>query len=99
MASCECCCFIQEEQLGPAIRGHDLKLSAFEFQETCDPRFEFVRSFDFTGVIVNNSTVSHQRSARGSFDQGAEWSDAVLKHERKVRELGTGNEELERFRG
>src|SRR5579872_553699 len=70
--------FIEEEELGIAVRGHDGPPDALPFQPACDPSPELRVVHDAPRVIVEYAAVAHEQAA--SLERGdiAKRRDPVL---------------------
>jgi hypothetical protein len=91
--------FIQEEELGVAVRGHDFAMAAFEFEDAGDPAAALEGSDDLAaGVVQAAAAIAQHGSASGGSKEGAVGVDAILEghaspeshEERRTLKCATG---------
>jgi hypothetical protein len=73
----QCCRFIQEKQLGPSSRCHDLAVAPTELQAARDPAAHLPIAHDFPLGVVQDTAISRQRSSPRHRDNLAKRRDAV----------------------
>jgi len=70
--------FVQEEELRPRVRLHQLPAPPWHVEPARDPAPHLPRTNDTARVVVQNSTVAGEKAATRQRRDLREWSDAVL---------------------
>ena len=92
--------FIEEEELGVAVRGHDRPMPTPELEHADEPSLDLPRPKDVSRGIVENAPIAHHRPLLRRGDDLAERRDPILSwHERPSRLYRDAESPRERTRG
>ena len=70
--------FVQEKQFGVFSRGHNLPAAAFELKLADDPAFQLIRADNMALIIVETTSIAHQRASGWGGNNVAKGSASTL---------------------
>src|SRR5512141_2558042 len=78
MSRGQCRGFVKKEQFGVPAGLHDRASAALELEQADDPALSLVGASNLPVIVVQTTSISHQRSPRGGGNQCAKRRDAIL---------------------